>query len=76
MDENNRDEKIGRAVAGVAWILFAVRFLIIVSVIALPVVYFLGKPLWMAPVAALVVFIVYRLGWRLVLKFIEWTGRQ
>ena len=26
MDENNRDEKIGRAVAGVAWILFAVRF--------------------------------------------------
>ena len=76
MDENNRDEKIGRTVAGVAWILFAVRFLIIVSVIALPVVYFLGKPLWMAPVAALVVFIVYRLGWRLVLKFIEWTGRQ
>ena len=76
MDEKDREEKIGRTVAGLAWILFAVKFLVIVSVIALPVVYFLGKPLWMAPVVALVVYIIYRLGWRLVLKFIEWAGRQ
>ena len=76
MDEKDREEKIGRTVAGVAWILFALRFLIGVSIIALPVVYFLGKPLWVAPVVAVVVFIVYRLVWRLILRFIEWSGKQ
>ncbi len=27
MDEKNRDEKIGRAITGIAWILFAVKFI-------------------------------------------------
>lgn len=76
MSEQDRDEKIGRTVAGLAWILFALRFLIGVSIIALPIMYFLGKPLWMAPVVAVVVFIVYRLVWRLILRFIEWAGKQ
>ncbi len=77
MEEKEREEKIGRTVAGFARFLFVVKFLVVVTVvIALPVMFFLGRPLWMAPVLAVVVFIVYRLGWRLVLKFIEWAGRQ
>ncbi len=76
MEEKEREEKIGRAVAGFAWFLFVVKFLVVVSVIALPVMYFLGKPLWMAPALAVVVFVIYRLVWRLVFKFIEWAGRQ
>ncbi len=77
MDENNRDEKIGRAVSGFARFLFVVKFLVVVTVvIALPVMYFLGRPLWMAPVFAVILYVIYRLVWRLVFKFIEWAGRQ
>ena len=76
MDNSKRDEKLGRTIAGVAWIAFAIKFLIIVSVLALPVVYFLGKPLWMAPVIAVVAFIIYRLVWRVIWRLIEWAGRQ
>ena len=45
MDDKEREEKIGRTVAGFAWFLFVVKFLIVVSVIALPVMYFLGQPI-------------------------------
>ena len=76
MNEQEREEKIGKTVAGFAWFLFVVKFLIVVSVIALPVMYFLGQPLWMAPVVAVVVFVIYRLVWRLIFRFIEWAGKQ
>ena len=76
MDDNNRDEKLGRAIVGVTWLIFAARFLLIVTAIALVVLYFIGKPLWMAPIIAVVIFAVYRLLWRLIWKFIEWAGKQ
>ncbi len=77
MEEKEREEKIGRTVAGFARFLFVVKFLVVVTVvIALPVMYFLGKPLWMAPVFAVVLYVIYRLVWRLVFKIIEWAGRQ
>ena len=59
--QDKRDEKIGRAIA---------------TIIAGIVIFFLGKPLWIAPVVAIILFIIYRLTWRLIWKFIEWAGRQ
>ena len=75
-DERERNEKLGRTVVGITWILFAARFIIIVSVIALAVLYFMGKPLWLAPVIGVVVFAVYRLIWNLIWRFIGWSTRQ
>ena len=76
MDNNDRDEKLGRAIVGVTWLIFAAKFILIATVIALVVLYFIGKPLWLAPVIAVVIFAVYRLIWRLIWVFIEWAGRQ
>ncbi|MBR6359080.1 MAG: hypothetical protein IKS11_05455 [Lachnospiraceae bacterium] len=74
--QEERDEKLGRAIVTLSWWLFAIKFLVVATVIAGVVVYFLGKPLWIAPLIAVGAFIVYRLIWRLVWVFIEWAGRQ
>ena len=76
MDDDKRDEKIGRAIVGVTWLIFAAKFILITTVIALVVLYFLGRPLWLAPIIAVVIFAVYRLFWRLIWKFVEWAGKQ
>jgi len=74
-DEDKRDEKIGRAIVNITWIFFAIKFIVIVSLIALAVLFFMGKPLWIAPVIGLAAFILYKLVWGLIWKFIEWTSR-
>ena len=76
MDNNDRDEKLGRAIVGGTWLIFAAKFLLIVTGVALVVLYFLGKPLWLAPIIAFVIFAVYRLIWRLIWLFIGWAGKQ
>ena len=76
MSEDERDEKLGRAIVGLTWLAFAAKFIIIVSLIALVVLYFIGRPLWIAPVIGVGAFIVYRLIWGLFWKFIEWSGKQ
>ncbi len=65
-NEDLQNEKWGSGIVGITWILFAIRFLAVVSLIALALLYFLGKPLWIAPVIAVALFIVYRLCFRLV----------
>ena len=76
MNQDERDEKLGRVILTLNWWIFAAKFLVIVTVIAGIVIYFLGKPLWIAPLIAIGIFIIYRLIWRLVWVFIGWTGRQ
>ena len=76
INQDERDEKLGRAILTLNWWIFAVKFLIIVTVIAGIVIYFLGKPLWIAPMIAIGVFIIYRLIWRPIWVFIGWAGRQ
>ena len=73
-DQDERDEKIGRTIVTISWWIFAAKFLIVATVIAGIVLYFLGKPLWIAPLTAVGLFIVYRLIWRLIWMFIEWAG--
>ncbi len=73
MDEDRKNEKIGRAIVTLGWWIFAAKFIIVATLIAGIVLYFLGKPLWIAPVAAIGLFIIYRLIWRLIWVFIEWA---
>ena len=75
-DQDERDEKLGRAILTIGWWIFAAKFLVAATVIAGIVIYFLGKPLWIAPLIAIGLFIVYRIILRLVWVFIEWAGRQ
>ena len=76
MNQDERDEKLGRAILTLNWWIFAVKFLVIVTVIAGIAIYSLGKPLWIAPVIAIGLFIIYRVIWRLIWVFIGWAGRQ
>ena len=59
--QDKRDEKIGRAIVTFSWWIFAVKFLVVTTIIAGVVIFFLGKPLWIAPVGAVILFIIYKL---------------
>ena len=74
--QDERDEKLGRIIFTLNWWIFAVKFLVVVTVISGIAIYFLGKPLWLAPLIAAGLFIIYRLIWRLIWVFIGWAGRQ
>ena len=74
--QDKRDEKIGRAIVTLSWWIFAAKFLGAATIIAGVVIFIIGKPLWIAPVVAIILFIIYRLIWRLIWRFIEWAGRQ
>ena len=76
MNEDKKNEKIGRAIVTLGWWIFAAKFLVIVTVIAGVVIYIIGKPLWLAPVIAVAAFIVYRIILRIVWAFIEWASKQ
>ena len=75
-NEQERNEKLGQAVVGISWFIFATKFIVITTVIALIVLYFIGKPLWIAPIIAVGAFAVYRLFLRLIWKLVEWASRQ
>ena len=75
-NEQERNEKLGQAVVGISWFIFAAKFLVITTVTALIVLYFLGKPLWIAPIIAIGAFAVYRLFLRLMWKLVDWASRQ
>lgn len=74
-DNSRNEEKLGRAVFSIAWILFAIKFLLIASLISLAVLWILDKPLWIAPIIAIIVFALYRMVWRLFWKFIVWSNK-
>ena len=57
---DEHEGKVGRAVMGFAWIVFAIKFILFFSVVALVVLYFLKKPLWLAPIIALGLYLFYR----------------
>ena len=74
--QDKRDEKIGRAIVTFSWWIFAAKFLVVATIIAGVVIFFLEKPLWIAPIIAVILFIIYRLILRLIWRFIEWADRQ
>ena len=73
--QEKSEEKLGGAVMGILWIFVAVRRIAIVTVIALPILWLLHKPLWIAPVIGVVVYIIWRIIWRTFWKFIHWSQK-
>ena len=76
MNEDQKNEKIGRTIVNITWFIFAAKFIIVATVIAGIILYLIDKPLWIAPITGVALFTVYRLIWRLVWVFIEWAGKQ
>ncbi|MCR5356590.1 MAG: hypothetical protein K6E63_04220 [Lachnospiraceae bacterium] len=76
MKQEEREEKLGQAVMGISWILFALRFIVVTGLLALAGLYVLKKPLWLAPVIAIAAFVAYRLIYSLIWKLIELGTRQ
>ena len=71
MNEQERNEKLGRTVVGIGWFIFVFKFLVITFVIAGVVLYFLGKPLGIAPIIAVGVFIAYKMVWGMIWRIID-----
>ena len=74
-DNGKNEEKLGRFVVIIGYLFFALRFILIASAIALAVVLIMGKPLWIAPVAGVVMFAIWRVFWRLFWRFIHWSNK-
>ena len=75
MSDDKREERLGRAFFGVAWVTFAIVFIAIASAVALALLWLFGGPLWLAPVAGVAAYGVYRLirllFWKLVFLLIK-----
>jgi hypothetical protein len=69
-DQRKLDENRGRMIMGVGWFLFAARFIVVSTIVALVILYFIGKPLWLAPIIGIGLFAVYRSIWSLIWRLI------
>ena len=73
--QEKREEKLGGAVMGILWIFVALKRIAIVTVIALPILWLIHKPLWIAPIIGVAAYLIWRLLWRLFWKFIHWSQK-
>lgn len=69
-DQRKRDENRGRMIMSIGWFLFAAKFIAVATITALVILYFIGKPLWLAPIIGIGIFTVYRLFWSLIWRLI------
>lgn len=60
-DENGFEEKAGRVAMGLAWAIFAIKFILTASVISLVVLFLIKKPLWLAPIIGVGLYLFYRI---------------
>lgn len=74
--EDEKNEVIGKTVFSIAYLLYALRFILIASAVALAALFFLDLPLWLAPVAGIIIFLIYRVFYRLILRFFIGLSKQ
>ncbi len=74
--EDEKNEVIGKTVFSIAYLLYALRFILIASAVALAVLFFLDLPLWLAPVAGIIIFLIYRVFYWLILRFFIGLSKQ
>lgn len=74
--EENREEKIGRAVVSVNYVIFALRRIAVFTLAALVILFLVHKPLWLAPVIGTAVFFIYRALRRWIISGLIRFGRN
>lgn len=75
-DEDKKYETIGRTICSISYLVYALKIVALISVIALVVLYFLHKPLWLAPVIGFVMFWIYRSIRRMIISGIIRFSRK
>ncbi len=70
MSEQERDEKIGKAALTFSVLVFAIGFIFVVSLISLVVLFIMGKPLWLAPLIGIGLYLGYRLILTLIVRLL------
>ncbi|MBO4882280.1 MAG: hypothetical protein J5570_02065 [Lachnospiraceae bacterium] len=75
-EQEKREERLGGALMWILWIFTALYRIAIVTVIALPILWLLHKPLWIAPVIGVIAYIIWRILWRLFWRFIHWSQKD
>jgi membrane protein YdbS with pleckstrin-like domain len=75
-EQDKKYEKMGEAVAWISWIIYAVKFLVTVTVISGIVLFIMNKPLWIAPIIALGLLFLYRLICRLLIMIARWARNE
>ncbi|MBR6702077.1 MAG: hypothetical protein IKI78_02920 [Clostridia bacterium] len=76
MTEDEKYEKIGKTVFSITYFVFALRMTVFFSAAALIILLIIHKPLWIAPVAGVAAFLVYRGIRRLILRVFLRLGRE
>lgn len=69
-------ETIGRKIWRISYLWYALRFIAVISLIALAVLYFVNKPLWLAPIIGIAVFLVYRSVYRMIIGIMIRLARK
>ena len=74
--EESKYEKIGRTVFSISYFFYALKFILISSAVWLVILYFFHKPLWLAPLGAIAVFLLYRAVYRLLFVLLMKWSKQ
>ena len=74
--EDQQYETIGRTICTIHYLFFALKFIAVASGIALVILFFLRKPLWLAPVIGIVIFWIYRSVRRMIFSAIIRASRK
>ncbi len=69
-------ETIGRTVWRISYLWYALKFTAVISLIALAVLYFVNKPLWLAPIIGIGIFLIYRSVYRIIIGAIIRFARK
>lgn len=69
-------ETIGRTIWRISYLWYALKFISVISLIALAVLYFVNKPLWLAPIIGIGIFLVYRSVYRIIIGLIIRLARK
>ena len=75
LTEDEKYEKIGKTIFSITYFVFALRMTVFFSAAALIILLIIGKPLWIAPIAGVIAFLIYRAARRLILRIFLRLGR-
>lgn len=80
MNDDRKNEIIGKTVFSLTYLWFALKFTAVACVLFLILLYFIDWPLWLAPILAIASFLLFRLFrrfvWTALLKFVRWANRK
>lgn len=76
MNENKRNEKLGKVVLNAAYLVFALKFTVAFTLAAGVILFILRRPLWPAPVIGAALFVIYRSVRLMILSLLIRFGRN